>query len=233
MEPEVTILIPTRFDSRYIVELALVTIRKYTTIPYKVVVGDAGVDEETRDFLASQSDVRVVACPDPLRPKDTLVRSFDTPFGIILHDDVQILREGWLRRRLEVMKRDPRLGILGVLAPTYIYGWRRFFYRSPLYWRFFPLVMMIRREMQEELDLWWGKIPGFDTGAIAYLQFLKQRKWRFKRYKFNRDVLHLGGMTWVIRKKVQGEKMARLDEFVRRRELMLEEIKRRLREGDY
>jgi len=233
MESKVTILIPTRFDSKYLIELALVTIRKYTTIPYKIIVGDAGVDKDTRQFLDAQEDIKVLNCPDPLRPKDTLVRSFDTPFGIILHDDVQIKRQGWLKERVDIMHNNPKIGILGVVSATYIYGWKRFFYRSPLYRRFFPLALMIRKEVQEELDLRWGKIPGFDTGAIAYMQFLKQKKWKFKKYKFNKDLIHIGGMTWVVRKVINNEEMLGLDKYLSRRKQMIEVIKWRLERKEY
>jgi len=69
---EVTILIPTRFNNRWVLELNLKTIRKYTRYPYKIIIGDAELDEEVRDFLSGQNDVKVVKCPDPRSPKDNL-----------------------------------------------------------------------------------------------------------------------------------------------------------------
>ena len=51
MNKEVSILVPTRFDSRYMIELCLETVKKYTKYPHRIIVGDAGVNEETRNFL--------------------------------------------------------------------------------------------------------------------------------------------------------------------------------------
>jgi len=52
---EVTILIPTRFNNRWVLELNLKTIRKYTRYPYKIIIGDAELDEEVRDFLVGRT----------------------------------------------------------------------------------------------------------------------------------------------------------------------------------
>ncbi|MCK4463248.1 MAG: glycosyltransferase [Candidatus Omnitrophica bacterium] len=226
MKKEVSILIPTRFDSRYVIDLCLRSIRKYTEYPYQIIVGDAGIDEQTRQFLETQKDIRVVSCSDPIRPKDHLARVVDTPYFIILHDDVQIIRKGWLKRRVEIMERSPQIGAVGVLAYTYLYGWRRFFAFSVLNKRFFPLVLLVRKEMQDELDLFWGKIEGFDTGAIAYLQFKRQKKWKMVNYKFNNDIKHWGGMTWLMRKKICKEKTnLDLDKLVEERNEKIESIK--------
>ena len=49
---KVSILIPTIFDSRYIIELCIKSILKYTEYPnYEIMVGDAGVDDTTREYL--------------------------------------------------------------------------------------------------------------------------------------------------------------------------------------
>ncbi len=227
MKEEISILIPSRFNSRYIIELCLLTIRKYTDYPYRIVIGNAGLDEETSSFLYSQGDIKMLDCPDPLRPKDTLAKSVDTPFFIFLHDDVQILRKGWLNRRVEVMESFPKVGALGVLAYNYLYGLKsQLSLFSPLNKRFFPLAMLVRKQAQDELDLHWGKITGFDTGAIAYFQFARQNKWKFYKYGFKNDIRHWGGMTWILRKKLLKEQaQIDMDKFLTERNKKIEIIK--------
>ena len=51
---KVTILIPSRFNNRWILDINLRTIRKYTQYPYEIIIGDAGIEQETLDFLAMQ-----------------------------------------------------------------------------------------------------------------------------------------------------------------------------------
>ncbi len=202
----VTILIPTRYDSRYIIELCISSVRKYTNIPYRIIIGNAGVNDETLNFLSKQSDIIVANCPDPLRPKDFLVTQVDTEFFMFLHDDAQILNYGWLEKRLSKINEKPNNGILGVVASNYMYGISQYFTLSCINKRFFPFGLLVRKEVQDELMLCWGKINGFDTGALAYLQFLRQKKWKFTRYKFDNDIRHWGGMTWIVRKKTNIEK---------------------------
>jgi len=204
MDNTVSILIPSRFDNRYILELCIRSIRKYTDHPYKIIIGDAGLDEEAKKFLETQDDLTVIKCPDPLRPKDFLAGHVKTPYFMFLHDDVQILKKGWLRKRVEIMSGNPHVGILGIMVPNFSRGWARCLSFSPLNKRFFPLALLVRNEMQEELNLFWGLIKGFDPGAIAYLQFLKinkKKKWKFIKYGFSQDIKHWSEMTWVLRKK--------------------------------
>ncbi len=234
MKKEVSILIPTRFDSKYVLDLCLRSIRKYTEYPYHIIIGNAGIDEETGRFLKGQKDVKVIKCPDPIRPKDCLTRAVDTPYFIIMHDDIQILRKGWLERRIAIIEKNPAIGAVGVLAHNYVYGITRFFTISPIHKRFFPLMLLIRKEMQDELDLHWGKLEGFDTGAIAYLQFKKQKKWKMARCKFDKDIKHWGGMAWLMRKKIFKEKTnLDLDKLVSKRSEKIETIKQILTAESY
>lgn len=235
MDKPVSILIPTRFNNRWSLELCLKTIRKYTDYPYKIIVGDAGADKEAIDFLNAQDDIQIVKCPDPIRPKDYLARISKTPYFVFLHDDTQILRHGWLKRRINCMEKDPRIGVIGVVVENYIYGYKRYLVFRSVDRRFFPLGMLVRKEVQNELDLVWGEIQDFDSGAIAYLQFLKQKKWRFVRYKFDHDIQHWGGMTWIFRKKLLGEKTGRLnvDNLIEAREKKVAQIKQLLVTNSY
>lgn len=234
MKKKISIVIPTRFDSRHIIELCLQTIRKYTVYPYRIIIGDVGVDDCTKEFLNMQKDIQVVKCPDPIRPKDYLARVASTPYFMFLHDDVQILKSGWLERRAHIMERVPNTGIVGVIGNNYTYGWKRHFIFSPLNKRFFPLGMLVRKNMQDDLDLFWGIAKGFDTGGIAYLQFLKQHRWKFVPYKFNGDIKHWGSMTWVVKKR-NLEEAAKLnvDKLIKQRQDKISAIKELLACGMY
>ncbi|MDB4349895.1 hypothetical protein OAA99_02975, partial [Omnitrophica bacterium] len=87
---EVTVLIPTRFDSRYMIELCLESLKKYAQYPHKVIVGDAGVDDETRNFLECRRDIKLVKPENANLPKDSMLKYVDTPYFLFLHDDTQI-----------------------------------------------------------------------------------------------------------------------------------------------
>jgi hypothetical protein len=204
----ITILIPTRFDSRYMIELCLETIKKYTEYPHKVLVGDAGVNAETRDFLEARKDIKLVKTDNPNLPKDSMIKFVDTPYFLFLHDDTQIFKKGWLKRRVTLVERSPRNAIVGPVVANFVYGWkRRFLYKRTLR-RFWPLAMLVKTDVQRELNLHWGIINKFDTGGKAYQQFISQKKYKFVKCKFHREINHFGAMTWPVKKKTQNEKVS-------------------------
>jgi hypothetical protein len=229
---KVSILIPTRFDSRWNLELCLRSIVKYTQYPYHIIIGDAGIDSEASDFLSHWSEIEIVRCPDPFRPKDCLVKFVQTPYFLFLHDDTQILSKDWLEKRVRIIESDYRIGIVGTIGWNYIYNLHRFFQFSTLRKRFFPLGLLVRKTMQDELDLVWGKIKGFDTGSLAYFQFCLQKKWKFKRCKFNKDIKHWGGMTWPKR-RLEKDQNRIADQFMVEHKKKIEMIKEILKAGRY
>lgn len=199
-----SILIPTRFNNRWPLELTFQTIRKYTKdCPYEMIVGDAGMEPEALEYVRAQKDVQICPCPDPIRPKDTLARFAQSPYLLFVHDDIQVFKDGWLKRRIDLMESDERVGVVGEMSHNYLVGWRwkKYFTFSPIHKRFFPLGMLVRKKMQDHLELKWGIERGFDTGGIAYLQFIKQKDWKYKKYLFSQDIKHWGQMTWVMKER--------------------------------
>lgn len=234
MPKPVTILIPTRFNTRYMIELCLNTIRKYTYYPHKVVVGDAGADPETRTFLENRRDVLLVNPPNINHPKDFLVKQVDTPYFLFLHDDIQILKNGWLEKRVALMESHSANAIVGTVVSNYIYGWREhFLYRSAMR-RFWPLALLVRTDVQHELNLSWGATGNFDTGGMAYQQFCHQKRYRFVSCKFHKEIRHFSGMTWPVRKMVQNEPAGvDLNAAVSTRDAKMDHIRALLESGRY
>lgn len=235
MRKEATVIIPTRFNNRWMLDLNLRCIRKYTRYPYRIIVGDAGMDDEVKEFLSTQDDVRVTQCPDPLRPKNHLARIVETPYMMFLHDDAQIYKEGWIERRVAVMESDPRIAIVGELGFNFVYKrWQKLLPQPAYKRRFFPFALLLRKDVQEELDLHWGRIKGFDNGGVAYQQFQTQKKWRYRAFPFKHDVKHWGGMTWIMRKKLTGEKAyTDVNKLVAERELKVQHIRKLIEAEDY
>lgn len=188
---KVSILIPTMFDSRYIIELCIKSIKKNTDYSdYKIIVCDNGADSETRQYLqrlTTEGEIQLIETTDWKRPKDDLVKAVDTEYYVIMHDDIRILRKDWLRKRMALMAKNPSNAIVGTVLKNYSKTKR-----------FFPLGILVKAEVSRKLDLKWGKYPekGFDTGAIAYNKFFSQDKFKFVPYKTTRDIYHFACMTW-------------------------------------
>jgi hypothetical protein len=251
MDKTVTILIPTRFDSRYMIELCLESVKRHTQYPYKVIVGDAGVNEETRRFLESRNDIKLVKAENPSLPKDSLIKYVETPYFLILHDDAQVMVDGWLERRVKILENRQNIGIVGPVVANFVYGWkRRFLYKRSMR-RFWPLALLVKTDVQRELSLRWGVIrkddndsykylkyfghrSSYDTGGMAYQQFVCDGRYKYVKCKFHKEIKHFGGMTWPVKKKVQNEKAGfNIDIAVDNRNKKLQHIKALLDSGLY
>jgi hypothetical protein len=225
---ETTVLITTKFDSKYIIELCLETIRQYSTYPYRIIVGNNGTDEETRIYLSAQKDIGLVDIPETYlnTPKDYLASLVKTDYHLFLHDDVQILKSGWLERRVKVMERRDNNAIVGEIGLNYGAKFPFYIFKSKLR-RFFPMGMLVKTAAAKELNLSWGIVKDkFDTGGYAYQQFLAQKKWKFQHFPFKYDIRHFGEMTWPVKKKLKNEKTPlELDKLIEIRKQKLEMVK--------
>lgn len=191
---EVSILIPTMNDSRYIIELCLKSIQKNTNYKdYKIIVCDAGVDQETYNYLhnlAANGEINLIRATDNQRPKDDLAKAVNTDYYVIMHDDIQIRKKDWLTRRMQLMVRSKNNAIVGTIVHN--------FGRKAN--RFFPLGLLVKTDIARKLDLKWGKQDGFDTGTLAYNKFFSQNEYKFVNYNVARDIYHFMSMGWPKRK---------------------------------
>lgn len=226
IDGEVTILIPTMFDSRFVIELCIKSILKNTSYPtFNIIVADAGVDEETGDYLKSlheKSVIRLIKAKDWQRPKDDLAEAVTTKYYSIMHDDIYIKHKDWLSRRMRLMLADPSNAIVGSLVPNYKTNGKRFF----------PMGMLVRTEAARALDIKWGKQveQGYDTGALAYIKFQQQNHYKFVSYKTTTDIHHFSSMTWPKYKDMNDPKIQKL---LAERDIKLNMIREMLRTGNF
>ena len=225
MSGGVSILIPTMFDSRYIMELCVKSIKRYTSYPdYKIIVADAGVDGETYEYLSQLEDIMLIKATDWMRPKDDLANAVDTEYYVIMHDDVRVVKDKWIENRLKLMNKNEKNAIVGTVTKNY--GGDK---------RFFPLGLMVKTSVSLELGLKWGKQPdeGHDTGSLAYRFFSAQKKYKFVSYKFNKDIYHYSQMTWPKYKNESNYDKEKLSKLMKERDEKLKEIRHLLDTDSY
>ena len=225
---KVSILIPTRYDSRYIIELALKSIKRNTHYPdYEIIVCDCGVNEDTKTFLedwARSEKIKIITAANPVSPDDDLVNAVSSDCFVLMHDDIQILRRGWLTRRMRIMAKDKNNAIIGVVVNNYSKGKR-----------FFTLGLLVKTDVSRKLGLKWSKQNdnGLDTGGFAYQKFFAQSEFKFVAYKPSRDIRHFAKMSWPIRKVNDGQNSEAIQNVLKKREEKLESIRAVLEKGIY
>ncbi|MFC1709543.1 glycosyltransferase family 2 protein [Candidatus Omnitrophota bacterium] len=227
---KVSILIPTMFDSKYILDLCIKSMIKNTIYPnYQIIVCDCGLDEQSQKYLQDLKEkktIKLIKAIDIERPKDDLVKAVDSEYYIIMHDDIRILKKGWLRRRLELLARDEHNAVVGSIKDNE-------FSKNRNSRRFFPLGLLVKTEVSKKLNLVWGSQGKFNTGAVAYNKFFAQRKYKFVPHRFSKDIFHFSEMTWPKMHLSRGNLYPGLAERLRKRREKLKRIKKILAKKAY
>jgi len=221
---KVNIMLPSRFDSRLLLEMSLRSIQNNTTYPdFDITVCDAGVDDDARSFLeqeARSGSIRLIEATDPQRPKDDLALRADAPFYLLIHDDIYIKRADWLCQRMRLMLSNPAIATVGLTAGNY----------KTKGMRYFPMGLLVRTAAAADMGFKWGMQEDLDTGAIAYRTLIGQSKYRHVEYQCTRDIHHFSKMTWPKRKD---ENLPRIQELLRERAIKLDQIRELLRTGSH
>lgn len=117
----VTITIP-HYQTEELVKVCLRSIRKFTAMPYRVIVVDNGSADGSLAYLRSVTWITLIErTGEILRPGswahgsalDIGLANTDTEFFLALHSDVFIKREGWLDRLLAAVQQSPAVACTG------------------------------------------------------------------------------------------------------------------------
>jgi GT2 family glycosyltransferase len=116
-EPLVSIVIVSYNAPEYL-RRCLESVQARTRIPHEVQVIDNASQEETRTYLRSLDTVRVTlneenrlwcaGCNQGIRAAHPAAR-----YVLLLNPDVEVLRDDWLERMVEIVESAPRVGMAG------------------------------------------------------------------------------------------------------------------------
>ncbi|MFO0915198.1 MAG: glycosyltransferase [Pirellulales bacterium] len=112
-----SIIIPT-FNQFQYTRLCLESIRRYTDEPLEIIVVDNGSTDQTRSYLAQFPDIRTILNESNLGFPKAVNQGIQVAHGaqfLLLNNDC-IVTTGWLRRMLEALDRDPRVGLVGPVS---------------------------------------------------------------------------------------------------------------------
>ncbi len=113
----VSIIIPV-FNQLHYTKLAIESIKKYTAIPYEIIVVDNGSTDGTFEYLSSMRDVKVIRNPKNYgfpRAVNQGLSASGGEYVVILNNDV-IVTNGWLERLLDHIRDDSSIGIIGPIS---------------------------------------------------------------------------------------------------------------------
>ena len=115
--PEVSIILVTYNQIKYTLE-CIDSIRKYTKIPYEIILVDNASIDETVQEIEKYDDIILIKNDYNLGFPSAVNQGIKAAMGkniLLLNNDV-VLTEGWLERMLELVKSNPVIGIVGPIS---------------------------------------------------------------------------------------------------------------------
>ncbi|RXZ80764.1 glycosyltransferase [Paenibacillaceae bacterium] len=106
-----------------ITQLCIESIRKYTSLPYEIIVTDNGSTDETVGWLQEQDDIRTLFNQENLgfaKGCNQGLKIADGDYILFLNNDT-IVTTGWLEAMLRTLESDPKIGMVGPVT-NYVSG---------------------------------------------------------------------------------------------------------------
>ncbi len=112
-----SIVIPTH-GQRHLTEACLDSIRRHTDEPYELVVVDNASPDDTVAWLRTQSDVRLIANVENRGFPAAVNQGIAAATGdhVLLLNNDTVVTTGWLRRMLDALHSDERIGLVGPVS---------------------------------------------------------------------------------------------------------------------
>ena len=127
--PKVAIIVVT-YNAPEFVRLCLESVRRYTTVPYRLIVVDNASEEPTREYLRGLDGIELIAneknvlwcegCNIGLRTVGA-----DTTHVCLLNSDMEVRRADWLQRMINVLDSSEQIALVGTahdrvrIGPTF------------------------------------------------------------------------------------------------------------------
>ena len=116
-ETSVDIIIPTYKNVDYL-KLCLESIYKNTETPFKIIISDAGSDEDTWKYLNTRKEIIIGEISQRKNYSEACnagIKKSTSKYFVIINSDT-IVSKGWLRNMVDKMESVPRLAACGVLS---------------------------------------------------------------------------------------------------------------------
>lgn len=116
-QPVASIIIPV-FNQIEYTKLAIESIRKYTNIPYEIIVIDNASTDGTFEYLSSLGDIKLIRNSQNYGFPKAINQGIAVAKGkyiVVLNNDV-IVTDRWLERLIEHFKDDESIGIIGPVS---------------------------------------------------------------------------------------------------------------------
>lgn len=175
-ETKVAIVVVT-YNALDFVKICLQSIKKYTTVPYELIVVDNASGEDLKDYLKEFSPEKLI-----LSEKNQLwaagcnqgieAISDDVTHVMLLNSDMEVRRADWLQRMLNVMESDDRIGIIGTAQARV-----RIF---PTFGSVDGQCMMVRRHLFDQIGLLNSEKYPWNGGDVDFTARAFKRGYIYK-----------------------------------------------------
>lgn len=212
------------YNTRAMSELAIRSLRLTCRPDVKLVVGDSGSTDGTRQLLSKLEDERLIQRIDLAdRPKkhwewlDDWRQQCATRYAVFVDSDVRFRRPGWLDAMVSVSRLRDAAIIAGEQVPEQPDAMHAGHLPFHFAWRPSPWLMLLDLTLLDDIVVGlqdWSfeteevgpGLAAFDVGgAIAHAAVVSERRVLCMPEDFRQHFVHYGGMSW--RRSGSGRKM--------------------------
>ena len=178
--PLVSIVIVT-YNATEWVKLCLDTIRERTDdVPYEIIIVDNASQEDTRELLRQQDDIRLFLNEDNLLwsagcNQGMQAAHADSKYFLLLNSDIEVLRPDWLTIMVDAMETPTKDG------PVAMVGTRHHYKPVAPVWGWLDgQCLLLRRELMEDVGYMDAESYPWGGGPRLLIAQALKRGWTYK-----------------------------------------------------
>lgn len=185
-----TAIIVVTYKAIDYVKKCIGSIQKHTHIPYELIVIDNNSNDQVPHYLKSIKDITLILNHEnrlltPAQNQGLKAIADDAAYVLFLNPDMEIFREDWLIRMINLLESDEHIGIVGPICNYHPLG--------PLKGNIDMCCLLVRRQVIDVCGLdenypWNG--AGLVLTASAW-----SRGWRYKHLRYPKIVTHHGAKS--------------------------------------
>ena len=162
------------------------SIQEYTHVPYELIMIDNHSDDDVPQYLKSVKGITLILNNDnrlltPAQTQGLQRLSEDVEYVLFLNPDIEIIKEGWLTRMIDLLESKSHIGIVGPICNYHPMG--------PLKGCIDMSCLLVRRNVLEECGGLDENYPWNGAGLVlAAAAWTKG--WRYKHLPRPKIVVH-------------------------------------------
>lgn len=181
------------YNAMPFVKICIESIKRYTTVPYELIIVDNDSEDPLREYLKTIPDATLILNEDNKLwaagcNQGMQAAGDDVTHILLLNSDIEIRRADWLQRLVAVAEASPETGMVGT-KQNFIYIW-------PTFGSLDGECLLIKKTLIDEIGLLDSERFPWSGSPIDYAAKAFQKGYRYKLMPSQPELLtHYNGKS--------------------------------------